>query len=58
MNKRFLTIWATVGVGGSLFSMGAKDPIIAAVSWTVMGFVAAIIDSKIPEKATKRGKNG
>lgn len=50
MDKRFLTIWATVSVGGSLFSMGTKDPVTAAVSWAIIGLVAAIIDSKLPEK--------
>lgn len=50
MNKRFLTIWATISIGGSCFSIGAKDPVIAAVGWAIMGLVCAIIDDKLPEK--------
>ena len=50
MNKRFLTIWATVSVGGSALSMGAKDPLAAAIAWAFIGLTAAIIDSKLPEK--------
>lgn len=46
MNKRFLTIWATISIGGSFFSVGTKDPVVAAVSWAVIGLVVALIDSK------------
>lgn len=50
MNSRFLTIWATVSVGGSILSMGAKDPLSTAIAWAIIGFTAAFIDSKLPEK--------
>lgn len=50
MDKRFLTIWVTTSIGGSLFSMGAKDPLLAAVSWAVIGLIAAVVDSKLPAK--------
>ena len=50
MNSRFLTIWATVSVAGSVLSMGAKDPLSAAIAWAVIGFTAALIDAKLPDK--------
>lgn len=50
MDKRFLTVWATVSIGGSICSIGAKDPVIAAVSWAVIGLIAAIIESKLPNR--------
>lgn len=50
MDKRFLTVWASVSVLGSLSSMGAKDAVSAAIAWAVIGFAAALIDSKLPAK--------
>lgn len=50
MNSRFLTIWATVSVGGSVYSMGAKDPLMAAIAWAGIGFAAALIDATLPDR--------
>lgn len=44
INKRFITIWATVSVGGSLSSIGSKAPVAAAIGWAVVGFMAACMD--------------
>ncbi|MGN0914096.1 MAG: hypothetical protein ACI4OW_04290 [Alphaproteobacteria bacterium] len=44
INKRFITIWATVSVAGAFSSQGSSKPLSAALGWAVVGFMAACMD--------------
>ena len=43
INKRFITIWATVSVAGAFSSQGSSKPLSAALGWAVVGFMAACV---------------
>ena len=53
MDKRFLTIWATVSVGGSFISQSTNKPLEMSVLWAFLGLIAATADFQ----ARKQTKN-
>ena len=50
INKRFITIWATVSVAGAFTSQSTNKPLAASVGWAILGFVAACMDYKASKK--------
>ena len=44
MDKRFITIWATVSVGGAFTAQSTNRPLEMSIVWATIGLVAATLD--------------